>query len=386
MPPSWGRTRTRLASLALFSTIVLASLNSSGWLPSAISSAMKHFGVPVEFTSSNWVQVIIISIGAVTVILLNLIWKEPSILPAANMAESKLPQNKDFITLRNRFCDFMLSEITRYDRDVNWSDSEYTTLEAEVEMERMGALRPLIVKNLVAAIRKDKKTRSFLVVGDPGSGKSVSLRRLYRELHKEYEKEEPEKAVVPVYINLREWNGPKIPSDEDIADYVFHYLKQWTGREGRTFLDNWYEQMLKDGGFFFILDSFDEMPPVLDCDDRSSQLKDISRAFDRFFQDLHMCRGVLASRPFRQPVGFRGRKLSIRPFREIQVREAMKTWLLGKGFDADRHRRCMDSGPAQQKPVPLQTAYHVMRRIRISSCTGVLLVESVKTSNPGRMG
>ncbi|MCP4348835.1 MAG: NACHT domain-containing protein [Desulfobacterales bacterium] len=202
-------------------------------------------------------------------------------------------------------------------------------------MERMGALRPLIVKNLVAAIRKDKKTRSFLVIGDPGSGKSVSLRRLYRELHKEYEKEEPEKAVVPVYINLREWNGPKIPSDEDIADYVFHYLKQWTGREGRTFLDNWYEQMLKDGGFFFILDSFDEMPPVLDCDDRSSLLKDISRAFDRFFQDLHMCRGVLASRPFRQPVGFRGRKLSIRPFREIQVREAMKTWLLGKGFDAD---------------------------------------------------
>ncbi|NES24185.1 MAG: hypothetical protein F6K41_36055 [Symploca sp. SIO3E6] len=94
--------------------------------------------------------------------------------------------------------------------------------------------------------------------------------------------------------------------------------------------------MLGSGLFFFIFDSFDEMPMVLDCDDRSDRLKQISLAFDTFFKDLHKCRGIVSSRPFRQPVGFRSRRLTIRPFQEKQLRTAMKNWLLGEGLDADQ--------------------------------------------------
>jgi len=66
------------------------------------------------------------------------------------------------------------------------------------------------------------------------------------------------------------------------------------------------------------------MPAVLDCDDRSPQLRRISEAFDRFLHDIHQCRGVLSSRPFRQPVAVRGRRLTIRPFTEAQIRQVMK--------------------------------------------------------------
>ncbi len=100
------------------------------------------------------------------------------------------------------------------------------------------------------------------------------------------------------------------------------------------FLDNWFDPMLERGLFFFILDSFDEMPAILDFDDASTRLQRISQAFDRFFNDLHRCRGVLSSRLFRQPRGFRGRRLTLRPFQEEQIVAAMKRWFLGSGIDA----------------------------------------------------
>ncbi len=75
---------------------------------------------------------------------------------------------------------------------------------------------------------------------------------------------------------------------------------------------------------------------LLDCEDHSDRLKQISLAFDTFFKDLHKCRGIVSSRPFRQPVGFRARRLTIRPFQEKQLRAAMKNWLLGEGLNADQ--------------------------------------------------
>ena len=128
---------------------------------------------------------------------------------------------------------------------------------------------------------------------------------------------------------------PERPTDNDIVAFVQRYLLRVSGRAGQAFLNEWYERMLSEGLFFFLLDSFDEMPAVLDCDDRSPQLKKISEAFDRFFNDIHGCRGVLSSRPFRQPVGVRGRRLTIRPFTEMQIRKAMKGWLAGRQIDSD---------------------------------------------------
>ncbi len=142
--------------------------------------------------------------------------------------------------------------------------------------------------------------------------------------------------MVPVYVNLREWDGPNSPSDDDIAAFIRKHMKREAGRAGGRFLNEWYEPMLDHGRFFFLLDSFDEMPVVLDCDDASPRIKKISRAFDRFFHDIHNCRGVLASRRFRQPRGFRGRRISIRPFEEAQIRSAMARWLVGQLLDPEK--------------------------------------------------
>lgn len=43
----------------------------------------------------------------------------------------------------------------------------------------------------------------------------------------------------------------------------------------------------------------------------------------------------MASRPFRQPQGFKGRKLTIRPFTETQIHNTMKKWLSKDGITSD---------------------------------------------------
>lgn len=234
-----------------------------------------------------------------------------------------------FPDLRARFCDLMVRKLDSYDREMNWSDRDLTPLEAEVEMESRGAAKPRIVGNLTAAIRRDTRSNAFLVIGDPGSGKSVSLRRLARELYATAART----GKVPLYVNLREWDGQTEPTDADIHDFIKRSVAQFAGRYGQEFVARHFHDMVKRGEWFFILDSFDELPSVLDCPDGSARLRAVSRAFDRFCNDLHGCRAVLASRPFRRPVGFRGRRLTIRPFRESQVRAAMKVWLKGMPLD-----------------------------------------------------
>ncbi len=334
-PPWFGRTRAQIYSLAVLSTTAIAVLAPDTlWVP-IIEALFKSFGLQPPTVPDFRERSFVLLILAFAVITLNFFWYRQKIAPPSNVAPNEVDSqfnNSGYQTLRNEFCNYMVSQLDQYDRDVHWSDSDYQPLEAEIEIERQGALRPKVVNNLIRAIQNDHDSRAFLLLGDPGSGKSVSLRRLCRELYAQVRST----GIVPVYVNLREWDGPAEPSDQDVSSFVLRHLKFQSGRSGIRFLETWFEGMLDRGLFFFILDSFDEMPAVLDCDDASNRLQTISKGFDRFFNDLHHCRGVLSSRFFRQPRGFRGRRLTIRPFSETQVRKAMRRWLLGQPVDADQ--------------------------------------------------
>ncbi len=360
-PRWWGSTRVQALSVTVFGTLAMAVIADNFWIPAVVSTLEGLHGafpevfplLNISIAFDNTQRLVILLILSAVFVLLNYIWTRHHILPPTDLSQSDLDSpfpKKDYVQLRTEFCKYMLARLSQYDDDVNWSDIDYTKLEAEVELDQHGAQRPRVLRDLVAAIRRDHTSRAFLLLGDPGSGKSVSLRRLCRDLYEEVE----QTGVVPVYINLREWDGPTSPSDRDIAAFIRGYMKREAGRAGGRFLNEWYGVMLDYGRFFFLLDSFDEMPVVLDCDDASPKIKDISRAFDVFFYDIHNCRGVLASRRFRQPRGFRGRRLLIRPFSEAQIRTAMARWLLGQPLERDKLIRQLfrrpDLVPALRNP------------------------------------
>ena len=335
IPPWAGKSKVKLTMLYILSGVSV-SMGARGYiLLPIISFFCKKLRLPIPAQVGFWHQLCFLSAVGVIIIIIAWLFDRNKVLSPPEIfkeKDEKAFKKLDYLELRDRFCKYMISILNKIDDETNWSDSYFTKLEAEIEMVGYNSSRSKVVSDLIKAICRDNVSRSFLIIGDPGSGKSVSLRRLARTLYSEVNKT----GIVPIYINLKEWDGPNNPTDKDIADFAYRYLLRLSGRAGKAFLENWYESMLSRGLFFFLLDSFDEIPMVLDCDDKSEALKRISNEFDKFFHDIHECRGVLSSRPFRQPTGFRGRRLTIRPFTETQIRKTMKKGLKGWDINSDK--------------------------------------------------
>ncbi|WP_421901289.1 NACHT domain-containing protein [Maridesulfovibrio sp.] len=346
IPGLSGQTRVQLYSL-----VVLSGASGLYWAPPTTFTTkvgnwvlgvgnlvLQKFDLP-QFVLVDGSQVFSLTAFALllfAVIVINVIAQRRNVsLPSENLPDdSSLNSIADRAESLKRYTGALIAALDRYDRDVNWSDREFTPLEAEIESERTSRHRPRIVKDIVASIKKNKESQVFILLGDPGSGKSVSLRRLVRELCKRA----ASSGVVPVYVNLREFPVGIDPTEETLMQFIRDNVQEQTGKDGRAFLESCYDEYRKNGRLFFVIDSFDEMPSVLDCDDKSESHRDISAAFDRFFtQDIQSCRAIVASRVFRAPVGVKGTMLMLRPFREQQIRAAMKKWLIGKGLDTDEY-------------------------------------------------
>ena len=341
LPRFSGYSRFRVISVvALYASsffYLLPQNQFSGHVSGALSTLFGLLHAPPIPDPLGFNATIVFLVLA-AVLTLNLLWYANEISHTlANPVVEGLPsRHRDFQASLNRYCTALIAELDRYDREVNWSDYELTPLEAEVETERSARLRPRIASDLLEAIRRDRTSAVFLVLGDPGSGKSVSLRRLVRLLCRQAQ----DTGVVPVYVNLREYPVGEGLTTDSLVRFIRETALRQTGRDGRAFIDAWYEVFRRSGRLFFIIDSFDEVPAVLDCDDRSEAHKEISASFDRFFtQEVQTCRAVLSSRHFRAPVGVKGTRLVIRPFSESQIRRAMRTWLLGQGIDSTNYIR-----------------------------------------------
>src|SRR5206468_10467332 len=117
-------------------------------------------------------------------------------------------------------------DLTRINNESNWSPEIYVSLDSEVEV-RTGATKKRRITDLLSAIRSDSDSKIFLVLGDPGSGKSVALRKLCHDMHNEVKKT----GKLPLYINLREWHPEtkwtpeNPPTDEQLYDFVLRNLK-----------------------------------------------------------------------------------------------------------------------------------------------------------------
>ncbi len=101
---------------------------------------------------------------------------------------------------RSRFVEILLGRLATLDDETKWDDYYFAPLDAEVEVSTSDSSHRVIV-DLMTALKTEKRSRLVLVLGDPGAGKSIALRKLAKELLREVEST----GRVPVYINLKEW-------------------------------------------------------------------------------------------------------------------------------------------------------------------------------------
>ena len=158
-------------------------------------------------------------------------------------------------------CQNLGKQIRDIDTDTNWESYLYTPLDAEVEIYTHNKTKK-VVQDLLTAI-KSSDDRLMLLIGDPGAGKSVALRKLCSDILETAVKTE----YIPIYVNLKEWISTdnwalKPPTAQDLEAFVRQNL---SGRSVHLadFFELYYKTLDENGNLFFVLDSFDEIPQVL---------------------------------------------------------------------------------------------------------------------------
>ncbi|WP_287240568.1 MULTISPECIES: NACHT domain-containing NTPase [unclassified Okeania] len=215
---------------------------------------------------------------------------------------------------RQRFADYIESEIRLLNSREEWKDYRFTELEAEVEAEgrRVGFSILPFVQSTKRGLRREKslskslkssRERLILVEGEPGSGKSVALRHVAEKLSRLAMKDKSIKCVIPLYINLKKLerrSNVKI-NRELIESFVKQELNRVNDRDIEEFLEEEFQKGVREGTWLFLFDSFDELPEVLSSVEADAAIRNYAEAIDDFLSGFNKCRGIIASRQFRGP-------------------------------------------------------------------------------------
>ncbi len=255
-------------------------------------------------------------------------------LPVAISAEKKAK-----IRQRQQFCGVLRSDLASIAKAENWNDQFFTDLEAEVEAEGYyytSAFNRLVRKK-TSGLRKepsliksiDRSAEQFLLlVGSPGSGKSVALRHLAHQLAERAIKSSGASERIPLYINLKELPSvkPEKLTSDFIKEFVLDNIRRGDADTADYIRENW-DEYLQKGIWFFLFDSFDEIPAVLHAPTGSQVIQQHSEAIRQFLAGMSSCRGVVASREFKGP-----ETLPWQKFRILPLNSQKKEEVIGNSF------------------------------------------------------
>src|SRR5579884_2637833 len=207
---------------------------------------------------------------------------------------------------RRNFAGYIKDEILRLDRHEDWKDFRFAELEAEVEAEgrrRILGAMPFFIQTK-SGLRRERslskaiassQDRLILVEGEPGSGKSVALRHVALAMAKHAEGAHNIKSVIPIYVNLKELERPQGATIDRnlIESFVLKSLKRTNDRFVDQFLDDEFNKGMENSTWFFLFDSFDELPEVLSSTESDIVVRQYGDAIEDFLRGINRCRGVV---------------------------------------------------------------------------------------------
>ena len=221
------------------------------------------------------------------------------------------PEEKTRNQRRRRFAGYIKDEIEKLNKSEKWSDKRFTELEAEIEAEgefKKSSFIPFFYrvksglrreKSLSKAL-EDSNARLILLSGDPGSGKSIAFRHIALKMTGFAEASRSNLTAIPLYFNLKnlEHQPDRIIDREMIMDFVIKNLNRIGDRDIGKFLEEEFEQGLREGTWLFLFDSFDEIPEVLGSKEVDETIQSYASAILDFLGGMNRCRGIIATRQF----------------------------------------------------------------------------------------
>ena len=326
-PDGGGKSTIGVASLGVALVAISTNWTWRPFIDSLLQPVFTRYPTLKDHLPTDSPSIVSLLFLGVVIVVVNFCARDKTAMKEHPTPVEKEFPEREYKALLKAFSRMLRNDLDRIDHETNWSAEIFTPLDAEVEIQS-GNRRIRRVADLLNAIKSDRTSRVFLVLGDPGSGKSVSLRKLCRDLLDEVEST----GRVPIYVNLREWERKDLwteqdpPSVEELYDFVFKNLAERGDVFTKDFLSKYYKKMFENGRLFIVLDSFDEIPAVLDVDENSWLINKLSEVIYMFLSGAHDSRGILASRMFRRPTAAFNAKtlLVIRPFSEMKIVEMLR--------------------------------------------------------------
>lgn len=302
----------------------IATLPHSANLIYNANSLLNQVGI----TSLNgqWVLFVIF------IILLFIVMAYIYILTVFGVGERNLEEEALRRALNQRIYDIsdeldwsVLSRKDSSKKEVN----RFTSMDVSVE-KREGNKNRKQYSDLIKCIRKNrKKGRIFLLKGDPGSGKSVALRKLSVSLSND-------NRTIPIYINLKKWkNGWEIDEwkkeekEKKIRQFIIDSIEEEIrGNEDQALIKEIFLKHINERSCFFLMDSFDEIPCILGIQNPEPLIADISKSL-YYFMNTNGQGGIVASREYHSPSSEIGADivLWIQEFDEIRIRKMILRYL-----------------------------------------------------------
>lgn len=284
--------------------------------------------------------------GAILAVILFLLWKfviglaflVEKFAGAASAAIGRVhggAQQEEWFLRKRQFLQMLGADLTAIGKAEAWNDQQFTDLEAEVEIEGHyypSAFARIFRKkssgrrrepSLVDAIYGSSE-RCLLLIGEPGAGKSVALRHLASQMIGRSIKSKDPLAPVPLYVNFREFQVPpeKPVTADAVRQFVLDNVRHGDADIGDYVRENWADFQTR-GIWFFLFDSFDEIPAVLHAAASETVVAQYAKAIQQFMDGLSDCRGVLASREYKSPT-LAWPRLRILPMSEVKQEELIK--------------------------------------------------------------
>jgi hypothetical protein len=224
------------------------------------------------------------------------------------------PAERERIRLRHQFAEHVLRWIDLQNERDNWNPERFTDLEADyyvgnrtnlsvwARLRQPLTLGPQRIKGFAKTLAT-LGDRFALMEGDPGAGKTILLREIARRVCRRASVSWKSDAPVALYFNLKllDRSSGQLVDASLIRQFVLEQINRSDNPEIARFLDQHFDDGLRDGWWYFLFDSFDEIPEVLSSEDISDVIERYSQAIFSFASDFNRCRTVLATRYFRRP-------------------------------------------------------------------------------------
>ncbi|MBY7982991.1 NACHT domain-containing protein [Vibrio fluvialis] len=332
IPKKCGKTQVRLYSLYISSLIIAASsypiwsdLLIYYFKPLIIKSDIDPL---INLLDTNNGNILTSPIMIFTIIVIFIVNRKlsdsDSMGKSLDSFDRDIPE-PEFKERLKHAIDALRDDLRSINKQTNWTGSFFTDLEAEIFIKKKGGHKRK-VSSLIKAL-KEKKGRAFLVLGDPGSGKSVALRTLAIDLLDQVK----DANKIPLYINLKEWSNTNWSEDAPPTDAeLLSFVKDNIARRDlalNNFVDKYFDRLYETRRFFFIFDSFDEIPQVMNVEDNSLLIDELSKVLYRFIKDNNnISSGIVASRFFRKPTSNfnASSEIEIRPFKGEQIATSLR--------------------------------------------------------------